>query len=120
MIQRLTICFCLAAALNSLSLRADLDSAEELRQLIRTANYSQLEYRLKAGLDPQSRLPDGSLPLAWAAEMQDAQSMGLLLTHGALMMLTQGPTPSDRSSLPANTVKNRFLICCLMPMSMLR
>jgi len=81
--QTLKICFCLAAALNSVSLRADLDPAEELRQLIRTANYSQLEYRLKAGLDPQSRLPDGSLPLAWAAEMQDAQAMGLLLAHGA-------------------------------------
>jgi ankyrin repeat protein len=57
--------------------------ALELKQLIRTANHSLLEDRLKASLDPNSSLPDGSLPLAWAAEMQDAISVRLLLAHGA-------------------------------------
>jgi ankyrin repeat protein len=83
----LAIAFLLGARFAFASEAAGENSALELKQLIRSADHAVLEDRLNAGLDPNSRLPDGSLPLAWAVEMQDAISVRLLLTNGA--------TPND-------------------------
>jgi len=58
-------------------------SGERLMQAIRDDDLIGLSRALEAGADPNVRLPDGSTPLAWAAEVQDARLVQRLLAAGA-------------------------------------
>ena len=58
-------------------------AAADLPALIRSGDHAGLARALAAGADANTRLPDGSLPLAWAVERQDAEAVRLLLDHGA-------------------------------------
>lgn len=91
------------------------DDATALRALILASDHAGLERALEAGVDPRARLPDGSLPLAWAAEIQDAAAVRALLAHGACRM-TRGPArmPSAPSSSPACTRTRPYSICFSM------
>ena len=46
-------------------------------------NHRQAAALLATGANANARQPDGSLPLAWAVEQQDAELVRLLLDHGA-------------------------------------
>jgi len=55
----------------------------ELMTAIRAGDHEGLRALLRQGQDPNGRLADGSLPLAWAIERQDPAMVTLLLDHGA-------------------------------------
>jgi ankyrin repeat protein len=76
-----------------------------LRARLLEGDHAGLAQALDAGADPNARLPDGSLPLAWAAELQDADALRLLLDHGA--------APDD-SRAGANDFAP-LLVACLHP-----
>ncbi len=80
-------------------------SPEVLLALIQDGDHQRLERALRNGLDPDARLPDGSLPLAWAVERQDTEAVRLLLAHGAAV--------NDRN--PSGNAFSPMVVACLYP-----
>ncbi|HSG89617.1 MAG TPA: ankyrin repeat domain-containing protein [Pseudomonadales bacterium] len=80
-------------------------AAADLPALIRAVDHAGLARALAAGADPDQRLADGSLPLAWAAEMQDVEAVRLLLAHGAAV----------NDEAPAANPFRPLLVACLHP-----
>ena len=68
-------------------------------------DHARLEERLRRGEAAERRLPDGSKPLAWAIERQDATAVRLLLKHGARV---DDPDPAGNAFRP-------LIVACLYP-----
>lgn len=77
----------------------------ELMTAIRDSDHRRLQALLENGAAPNERQADGSLPLAWAIEMQDARSTQLLLRHGAW---ANDPAPTGNPFRP-------LFVACLHP-----
>ncbi len=77
---RRTLAALLAAAC---AICASAHAGETLRALVLSGDHAGLAIALEGGADPNAPLPDGSVPLAWASELQDETAVRLLLDHGA-------------------------------------
>ncbi len=67
------------------------------QSLLRQSEPAKLAVLLEGGLDPNLRLPDQSLPLAWAVELHATDSVRVLLEHGAM---TEDPRPGANPFQP--------------------
>ena len=79
--------------------------AQNLQHLIVSGDYHGLQAALTAGADPNARLPDGSLALAWAIERQDPEPVEMLLRAGAAV---NDPDPAANPYRP-------LIVACLNP-----
>ncbi|MEN0038776.1 MAG: ankyrin repeat domain-containing protein [Cellvibrio sp.] len=74
----------LTTALALVSIQVQADSADDaLMRAIHAGDSAKVTQALKAGATLNSQRPDGSLPLAWAAESQNPALVKLLLDKGA-------------------------------------
>ncbi len=91
-----------AGALNS---PAQAAPSNDLLTAILDGDHNRLERLLRSRANPNERLPDGSLPLAWAVERQDLRAVELLLKHRAW---AQDPDPAGNEFRP-------LVVACLHP-----
>lgn len=87
------------------SAAVDIAIDRALMVAIHDGDHSRMRLLLKRGVDPNQRLADGSLPLAWAIEQQDSRAVGLLLKHGAQV---DDPDPAANLFRP-------LVVACLHP-----
>ena len=80
MTLRRTLAALVCAASTSFAIAAD---GESLRALVLASDHAGLAAALESGADPNAPLPDGSVPLAWASELQDGSAVRMLVDAGA-------------------------------------